>query len=123
MEYHDNGRLRDAATRGLPAAYNNWRLEHPLETRSLGYRLMLQRVLAGEAVVHEPDLMAGEAYRQGHPGRRATGPRGFNVRVRFNHPFTCHILPLSTPTGGLGREGLVQGVTGWLAAVGAWARR
>jgi two-component system, NtrC family, sensor kinase len=32
---------------------------------------MLQRLLAGEAVVHEPDLMAGEAYRQGIPARRA----------------------------------------------------
>src|SRR5215475_896344 len=70
MASHDNGRLRRAAARGLPAAFNNWRLEHPLET-SVGYPPNLRRVLAGEAVVHEPDLMAGEAYLQGNPDRRA----------------------------------------------------
>jgi GAF domain-containing protein len=32
---------------------------------------MLQQLLAGEAVVHESDLMAGEAYREGNPFRRA----------------------------------------------------
>jgi hypothetical protein len=71
MSSHDNGRLRGVAARGLPAAYNNWRLEHPLETRSFGYAPNLQRVLAGEAVVPEPDLMASEAYRQGKPDRGA----------------------------------------------------
>src|SRR5215475_9880259 len=66
MASHDNGRLRRVAARGLPAAFNNWRLEHPVpQTPSL------QRLLAGEAVVHEPDLMAGEAYRHGNPDRRA----------------------------------------------------
>src|SRR5215470_5011936 len=58
MTSHDNGRLRRVAARGLPAAFNNWRLEHPLET-SVSYAPNLRRVLAGEAVVHEPDLMAG----------------------------------------------------------------
>ena len=71
MLSHDNGRLTRVAARGLPAAYNNWRLEHPLEP-SIGYLpIMAQRLLAGEAVVHEPDLMAGEAYRQANPERRA----------------------------------------------------
>jgi GAF domain-containing protein len=66
MASHDNGRLTRVAARGLPAAFNKWRLEHPvLQTPSL------QRLLAGEAVVHEPDLMTGEAYRQGNPDRRA----------------------------------------------------
>jgi class 3 adenylate cyclase len=72
MASHDNGRLTHVAARGLPAAYDDWRLEHPLpEISSLGYPAPLRRVLAGEAVVHEPDLMAGEAYRQGNPERRA----------------------------------------------------
>src|SRR5215475_9948475 len=66
MASHDNGRLTRRAARGLPAALNKWRLEHPvLQTPSL------RRVRAGEAVVHEPDLMAGEGYRQGNPDRRA----------------------------------------------------
>jgi hypothetical protein len=44
MLSHDNGRLTPLAARGIPAAYNNWRLEHPLE----GFTpLMLQRLLAG----------------------------------------------------------------------------
>jgi GAF domain-containing protein len=69
MSSHDNGRLTNVAARGLPAAHNNWRLEHPLG--SFAYPPTLQRVLAGEAIVNEPDLMAGEAYRQGNPGHRA----------------------------------------------------
>jgi adenylate cyclase len=72
MASHDDGRLTHVAARGLPAAYNNWRHEHPLpEISSLGYPAPLRRLLAGEAVVHEPDLMAGDAYRQGNPERRA----------------------------------------------------
>jgi GAF domain-containing protein len=70
MASHDNGRLTHVAARGIPADFKNWRLEHPLEkTRSLD--TALERVLAGEAVVHTPDLMASEAYRQGNPQRRA----------------------------------------------------
>ncbi len=39
---------------------------------SIGYPpIMLQRVLAGEMVIHEPDLMASEAYREGNPTPRA----------------------------------------------------
>src|SRR5215471_1717627 len=55
---HDNGRLNFVATRGLPAAYANWRLAHPFsETPCVDYPPPLQRVLAGDAVVvHEPDL-------------------------------------------------------------------
>jgi adenylate cyclase len=53
MASHDNGRLRRLAARGLPAAYNNWRLEHPLAELP-----PLPRLLAGEAIVHTPDLMA-----------------------------------------------------------------
>jgi adenylate cyclase len=72
MHSHDNGRLRRVADRGLPAAYNNWRVEYPLEIPSIGYPpIMLQQVLAGKTVVHEPDLMASEAYRQGNPTPRA----------------------------------------------------
>ncbi len=70
MASHDNGRLTHVAASGIPAAFKNWRLEHPLEkTRPLD--MILERVLAGEAVVHGPDLMADEAYRQGNPQRRA----------------------------------------------------
>jgi len=32
---HENGRLTRVAARGLPTAYENWRLEHPLETLPL----------------------------------------------------------------------------------------
>jgi class 3 adenylate cyclase/DNA-binding FrmR family transcriptional regulator len=77
MTSHNNGRLRRVTARGLPAAYENWRLEHPLEIPSVGYPpIMLQRLLAGEAFVHEPDLTAGEAYRRGHPQARALGDLG-----------------------------------------------
>src|SRR5215471_6638257 len=64
MTSHDNGRLRRVAARGLPAAFINWRLEHPFES-SVDYASNLRRVLAGEEVVHEQDLMADEDYRQG----------------------------------------------------------
>jgi GAF domain-containing protein len=41
MTSYDMGRLTRVAARGLPAAYNSWRLEHPLptgpETPSVGY--------------------------------------------------------------------------------------
>ena len=77
MHSHDNGRLRRVTARGLPAAYDNWRFEHPLEIPSIGYPpIMLQQLLAGEAVVYEPDLMAGEAYREGNPQARALGDLG-----------------------------------------------
>ena len=56
MLSHDNGRLTRVAARGLPAAYNNWRLEHPLEKRSFGCPPNVQRVAAGETVTHTPDL-------------------------------------------------------------------
>jgi hypothetical protein len=69
---YDNGRLTRVADRGLPAAYKNWCLEHPLpEMPSVGYPPPLRRALSGEAVVHEPDMMASEAYRQGIPARLA----------------------------------------------------
>jgi hypothetical protein len=29
MASHDNGRLTHVAARGIPAAFKNWRLEHP----------------------------------------------------------------------------------------------
>jgi GAF domain-containing protein len=66
MGSHDNGRMRRVATRGLPAAYNNWCLEHPIIEPP-----NRRRLLAGEAVVHEPDLMASDSYRQRNPDRRA----------------------------------------------------
>jgi hypothetical protein len=44
MSAHDNGRLRRVAARGLPEAFNKWRLEHPLD--SFAYPPTLQRVLA-----------------------------------------------------------------------------
>jgi hypothetical protein len=47
MASYDNGRLRRVAARGLPAAWNNWRLEHPLET-SVGYTPNFRRLFAGE---------------------------------------------------------------------------
>ena len=66
MASHDNGRWARAAARGLPAAYECWSLEHPIPQTPT-----LQRLLEGEAFVNEPDLMAGEAYRQGIPHKRA----------------------------------------------------
>src|SRR5215472_7514738 len=57
MSSYDNGRFSRVAGRGLPAAFKNWRLENPLETPSVGYEPILQRIIAGEAVVHTPDLI------------------------------------------------------------------
>ena len=92
MISHDNGRLTLVAARGIPAAFNNWRLEHPLETPSIGYPPPLQRVLAGEAVVHEPDLMAGH-----NPHKRAlvdlAGARSqVTVALRNDHALLGTIM-------------------------------
>jgi adenylate cyclase len=94
MASHDNRRLTHVAARELPAAYNNWRVEHPLpEISSLDFPRPLHRILAGDAVVHEPDLMASEAYRQGNPERRAlvdlAGARS-QVMVALRNDDTLH---------------------------------
>jgi GAF domain-containing protein len=97
MTSHNNGRFSRVAGRGLPAAFSNWRLQHPLETPSGGYAPMLQRVLEGEAVVREPDLMAGEAYRQGNPQMRALVDLGgarsaVTVALRNDHALLGTIM-------------------------------
>jgi transcriptional regulator with GAF, ATPase, and Fis domain len=66
MASHDNGRFSRVTGRGLPAAFENWCLEHPIVEPP-----NRRRLLAGEALIHEPDMMAGEAYRHGNPDRRA----------------------------------------------------
>jgi class 3 adenylate cyclase len=94
MTSHNNGRLTRAAARGLPAAFSNWRLEHPFsETPSVDCPPLLERVLSGEAIVHEPDLMASEAYRQGNPRMRALvdlGGARSAVTVALRNDDTLH---------------------------------
>jgi GAF domain-containing protein len=92
MASFDNGSFTRVAARGLPAAYDKWRLEHPFPD-PVGYPPPLQQLLAGEAVVQEPDLMAGEAYRLGNPERRALvdlGGARSSVRVALRNDDALH---------------------------------
>src|SRR5204863_4076935 len=65
---YDGARFKTAATRGLPAAYAEYRLHDP---PSYGPGTAPARLLAGERIVHIVDLMESDAYRNGEPNRRA----------------------------------------------------
>jgi GAF domain-containing protein len=65
---HDGERFQTAATRGVPAAFAQFRRHNPPD---YGPGTAPALILAGEAVVHIADLKAEDAYRDGEPNRRA----------------------------------------------------
>src|SRR4051812_23614824 len=65
---YDGERYQTAATRGVPAAYAEYRMQNPPE---YGPGTGPARVLAGERVIHVVDLKDEQVYRSGEPNRRA----------------------------------------------------
>src|SRR5207245_1152907 len=68
LNIFDGERFRTTATRGLPAAFADYRAHDP---PTYGSGTAPARLLEGERVVHVADLMAEEAYRAGEPNRLA----------------------------------------------------
>src|SRR5438270_4262930 len=64
----DGARFHAAAVRGVPAAFAEFRARNPT---GLGAGTAPARIIAGENVVHNLDLMDEDAYRNGDPNRRA----------------------------------------------------
>jgi len=71
MNTYDGERLFRVAERGLTPAYNEWRETNPVGSSSAGIPLSLQRLIAGERVVHIADLRTGEAYQIENRNARA----------------------------------------------------
>jgi GAF domain-containing protein len=69
LRTYDGDRFLLAAARGAPAAYIEYFTGR--DTGRYGPGTGPARLLAGETVVHIPDLIATEAYRDGDPDRRA----------------------------------------------------
>jgi GAF domain-containing protein len=68
LAVYEDGRFRTAATRGMPAAFVDYRRRNPPD---YGPGTQPARLLAGERIIHVPDLMAEEVYKLGDPNRRA----------------------------------------------------
>jgi len=68
LSIFDGERFRTAATRGVPAAYAEYRRNNP---PVYGPGTAPARVLAGEPIVAIDDLKAEPAYTSGEPNRRA----------------------------------------------------
>src|SRR5262249_3322632 len=66
---YDGRSWHRAADRGSPPAYAEYRRQNPRTVYGPG--TAPGRLIAGEDVVHEVDLMADGAYAQGEPNRRA----------------------------------------------------
>jgi GAF domain-containing protein/HAMP domain-containing protein/anti-sigma regulatory factor (Ser/Thr protein kinase) len=65
---YDGERFRTAATRGVPAAYVEYRKSNP---PNYGPGTTPFRILAGERVIRTDDFKAEPAYQSGEPNRRA----------------------------------------------------
>jgi GAF domain-containing protein len=65
---YDGERFRTAATRGVPAAYVEYRKSNPPK---YGPGTTPFRILAGERVIRTDDFKAEPAYQSGEPNRRA----------------------------------------------------
>jgi GAF domain-containing protein len=65
---YDGERLRTAATRGVPAAFAEYRKNNP---PIYGPGTTPARILKGERVIRTDDLKAEPVYRSGEPNRRA----------------------------------------------------
>src|SRR2546421_8654232 len=68
LAVYEDGRFRTAATQGMPAPFVEYRRRNPPD---YGPGTQPARLLAGERIIHVPDLMAEEAYKVGDPNRRA----------------------------------------------------
>jgi adenylate cyclase len=68
LNTYDGKSFHRAATRGVPRAYDEWRQGR---TEVSGPATGHARIVAGEDVVHNLDLMAEPAYRDGDPDLRA----------------------------------------------------
>jgi GAF domain-containing protein len=64
----DGERIKHAVFRGVPAAYSDYAMNHPLSDAP---ETVIGRIRRGETIVHIQDLMAEAAYRDGHPDRLA----------------------------------------------------
>jgi two-component system, NtrC family, sensor kinase len=68
LSTYDGERFHTVATRGVPAAFAEYRRSNP---PSYGPGTAPTRVLAGERVISIDDLKAEPAYQAGEPNRRA----------------------------------------------------
>jgi GAF domain-containing protein len=68
LAIYEYGTFRTAATRGMPAAFVEYRRRSPPD---YGPGTQPARLLAGERIIHVPDLMAEDIYKTGDPNRRA----------------------------------------------------
>jgi two-component system NtrC family sensor kinase len=68
LAIYEDGSFRTAATRGMPAAFVEYRRRSPPD---YGPGTQPARLLAGERVIHVPDLMAEDIYKTGDANRRA----------------------------------------------------
>ena len=68
LNTYDGESFQRAAARGVPPAFEEWRLGRPSVS---GTGTGPARIVAGEDVVHNLDLTAEAAYRDGDPDRRA----------------------------------------------------
>jgi len=68
LAVHEEGRFRTAATRGMPAAFVEYRRRNPPD---YGPGTQPARLLAGERIIHVTDLMTEDVYKAGDPNRRA----------------------------------------------------
>jgi GAF domain-containing protein len=64
----DGSTLRTAAMRGVPPEYARFRMNNP---PAYGPKTAPGRFIAGERLIHNVDLKAEDAYREGEPNRRA----------------------------------------------------
>jgi two-component system NtrC family sensor kinase len=64
----DGSTLRTAATRGVPPEYARFRMNNP---PVYGPKTAPGRFILGERLIHNIDLKAEDAYREGDPNRRA----------------------------------------------------
>ncbi len=69
LRTYDGERFRLVATHGVPGAYLEYYTTHDTGVYAPGTGP--ERILAGERIVHVPDLVATEPYRRGDPDRHA----------------------------------------------------
>jgi signal transduction histidine kinase len=68
LAVYEEGRFRTAATRGMPAAFAEYRRRNPPD---YGPGTQPARLLAGERIIHVTDLKTEDVYKAGDPNRRA----------------------------------------------------
>src|SRR5215469_10594303 len=83
LRTYDGERFNLAASHGVPNAYVDYYRTHSSGIFAAGTGPA--QLLAGEPLVHVPDLIATKAYRQGDPDRRALVDLG-GARSALNVP-------------------------------------